>query len=95
MIRIRQQFGPNVVAFYYFNRKITLAYGLDERLNVCSQSAVINQLQGQKTRMRTSFDTELELPKLQAWFAENPHPSRQQVSVPVDCRAHAVHYAIL
>lgn len=30
--------------------------------------------------MRTSFDTELELPKLQAWFAENPHPSRQQVS---------------
>jgi len=29
--------------------------------------------------MRTSFDTELELPKLQAWFAENPHPSRQQV----------------
>lgn len=30
--------------------------------------------------MRTSFDTELELPKLQTWFAENPHPSRQQVS---------------
>lgn len=43
------------------------------------QSVSQNQFQGQKTRMRTSFDTELELPKLQAWFAENPHPSRQQV----------------
>lgn len=32
--------------------------------------------------MRTSFDTELELPKLQTWFAENPHPSRQQVRLP-------------
>lgn len=43
------------------------------------QSVSQNQFQGQKTRMRTSFDTELELPKLQAWFAENPHPSRQQI----------------
>lgn len=33
----------------------------------------------QKTRMRTSFDPELELPKLQKWFQENQHPSRQQV----------------
>ncbi|KDR21872.1 DNA-binding protein SATB2, partial [Zootermopsis nevadensis] len=33
----------------------------------------------QKTRMRTSFDPELELPKLQRWFAENQHPSRQQI----------------
>ncbi|KAJ1528036.1 hypothetical protein ONE63_007957 [Megalurothrips usitatus] len=32
-----------------------------------------------KTRMRTSFDPELELPKLQRWFAENQHPSRQQI----------------
>jgi len=34
----------------------------------------------QKTRMRTSFDPEMELPRLQQWFAENPHPSRHQVS---------------
>lgn len=33
----------------------------------------------QKTRMRTSFDPEMELPKLQRWFQENPHPSRQQI----------------
>nr|XP_016930536.1 uncharacterized protein LOC108010204 [Drosophila suzukii] len=33
----------------------------------------------QKTRMRTSFDPEMELPKLQKWFADNPHPSRQQI----------------
>lgn len=29
--------------------------------------------------MRTSFDPELELPKLHKWFAENQHPTRQQV----------------
>ena len=29
--------------------------------------------------MRTSFDPEMELPKLQRWFQENPHPSRQQI----------------
>lgn len=28
------------------------------------------------SRVRTSFDAELELPKLHKWFAENPHPSR-------------------
>lgn len=33
----------------------------------------------QKTRMRTSFDPEMELPKLQKWFQDNPHPSRQQI----------------
>ncbi|XP_037886752.1 uncharacterized protein LOC119635817 [Glossina fuscipes] len=33
----------------------------------------------QKTRMRTSFDPEMELPRLQKWFQENPHPSRQQI----------------
>ncbi|XP_015609209.1 uncharacterized protein LOC107274506 [Cephus cinctus] len=32
-----------------------------------------------KTRMRTSFDPELELPRLQRWFSENQHPSRQQI----------------
>ncbi|XP_035719582.1 uncharacterized protein LOC118440528 isoform X2 [Vespa mandarinia] len=32
-----------------------------------------------KTRMRTSFDPELELPRLQRWFGENQHPTRQQI----------------
>ncbi|XP_046869181.1 uncharacterized protein LOC124461765 [Drosophila willistoni] len=37
------------------------------------------QYANQKTRMRTSFDPEMELPKLQKWFQENPHSSRQQI----------------
>ncbi|XP_024084783.1 uncharacterized protein LOC106665101 isoform X2 [Cimex lectularius] len=40
---------------------------------------VQNQYPTPKTRMRTSFDPELELPKLQRWFMENQHPSRQQI----------------
>ncbi|XP_021000719.1 homeobox protein dve-1 isoform X2 [Parasteatoda tepidariorum] len=36
------------------------------------------QSQG-RTRIRTSFDPELELPKLHRWFAENQHPSRLQI----------------
>lgn len=40
---------------------------------------VQNQHPTPKTRMRTSFDPELELPKLQQWFMENQHPSRQQI----------------
>ncbi|KAJ6642292.1 Homeobox protein dve-1 [Pseudolycoriella hygida] len=40
---------------------------------------VHSQYTSQKTRMRTSFDPEMELPKLQRWFHENPHPSRQQI----------------
>ena len=32
-----------------------------------------------RTRIRTSFDPEHELPKLHRWFAENQHPSRQQI----------------
>ncbi|XP_049771066.1 zinc finger homeobox protein 4, partial [Schistocerca cancellata] len=40
---------------------------------------VQSQYPTQKTRMRTSFDPELELPRLQRWFAENQHPSRQQI----------------
>lgn len=40
---------------------------------------VHSQYPSQKTRMRTSFDPEMELPKLQRWFHENPHPSRQQI----------------
>lgn len=40
---------------------------------------VHSQYPSQKTRMRTSFDPEMELPKLQHWFHENPHPTRQQI----------------
>lgn len=32
-----------------------------------------------RTRLRTSFDTELELPLLNKWFCENPHPNRYQI----------------
>ena len=32
-----------------------------------------------RTRIRTSFDPEHELPKLHRWFGENQHPSRQQI----------------
>lgn len=32
-----------------------------------------------KTRMRTSFDPEHEIPRLQKWFQENQHPSREQM----------------
>ncbi|KAK8746160.1 hypothetical protein OTU49_017274, partial [Cherax quadricarinatus] len=40
---------------------------------------VSSQYGPQKTRMRTSFDPELELPRLQRWFAENQHPTRLQI----------------
>lgn len=33
------------------------------------------------SRVRTSFDSELELPKLHQWFAENPHPSRLTIQM--------------
>ena len=32
-----------------------------------------------KTRMRTSFDPEHEIPRLQRWFASSQHPSRDQM----------------
>lgn len=44
-----------------------------------AMQSVHSQYPNQKTRMRTSFDPEMELPKLQRWFQENPHPSRQQI----------------
>uniref|UniRef100_A0A8D8Z2X4 DNA-binding protein SATB1 n=2 Tax=Cacopsylla melanoneura TaxID=428564 RepID=A0A8D8Z2X4_9HEMI len=50
----------------------------DERVHPAIQT-VQSQYPTQKTRMRTSFDPELELPKLQRWFMENPHPSRDQI----------------
>ena len=34
-----------------------------------------------KPRMRICFDPETEIPKLQKWFAENNHPTRQQVYI--------------
>ncbi|XP_054268254.1 homeobox protein dve-1-like [Macrosteles quadrilineatus] len=52
--------------------------GVEERVHPALQT-VQNQYPTQKTRMRTSFDPELELPKLQRWFLENQHPSRQQI----------------
>ncbi|TRY72691.1 hypothetical protein TCAL_05396, partial [Tigriopus californicus] len=33
----------------------------------------------QKPRMRVCFDPETEIPRLQKWFTDNNHPSRQQV----------------
>ncbi|XP_062617371.1 uncharacterized protein LOC134279048 [Saccostrea cucullata] len=32
-----------------------------------------------KTRMRTSFDPEHEIPRLQKWFSENQHPPREMM----------------
>lgn len=31
------------------------------------------------TRIRTSFDPDLEIPRLQQWFQQNQHPSREQM----------------
>ena len=41
--------------------------------------AAVDQFQVAKPRMRICFDPETEIPKLQKWFAENNHPTRQQV----------------
>ena len=38
-----------------------------------------DQLQVTRPRMRICFDPETEIPRLQKWFAENNHPTRQQV----------------
>ncbi|XP_063394969.1 homeobox protein dve-1 [Cydia fagiglandana] len=58
------------------NRSPTLA--MPDHLHPALQT-VQSQYPTQKTRMRTSFDPELELPKLQRWFSENQHPTRQQI----------------
>lgn len=42
---------------------------------------ITQQSQFVRTRIRTSFDPELELPKLHKWFAENQHPSRGQIQL--------------
>ncbi|KAL1476498.1 hypothetical protein MTO96_018486 [Rhipicephalus appendiculatus] len=46
---------------------------------VCLQQSLTSgggSCSSSRTRIRTSFDPELELPKLHRWFAENQHPSR-------------------
>lgn len=58
---------------------VALSHKLMQDVHPALQT-VQSQYPTPKTRMRTSFDPELELPKLQRWFAENQHPSRQQVS---------------
>jgi len=34
-----------------------------------------------RPRMRICFDPETEIPRLQKWFSESNHPTRQQVNV--------------
>ena len=45
-----------------------------------------DHLQVTRPRMRICFDPETEIPRLQKWFSDNNHPTRQQV-VKNDCRA--------
>ncbi|RWS15963.1 hypothetical protein B4U79_04491 [Dinothrombium tinctorium] len=51
----------------------------DQHNALNSTSPQQEQQQFVRTRIRTSFDPELELPKLHKWFAENQHPSRAQI----------------
>lgn len=44
-----------------------------------ANAVTADQFQVTKPRMRICFDPETEIPKLQKWFAENNHPTRQQV----------------
>ncbi|KAJ4450392.1 hypothetical protein ANN_01816 [Periplaneta americana] len=60
------------------NKLLDRSPSLPESVHPALQT-VQSQYPTQKTRMRTSFDPELELPKLQRWFSENQHPSRQQI----------------
>ncbi|XP_038117876.1 uncharacterized protein LOC6037143 isoform X3 [Culex quinquefasciatus] len=77
---------PNDLDFSSFNMHESRESLLESRPNPHHNLVVHPALQtvhsqypNQKTRMRTSFDPEMELPKLQRWFQENPHPSRQQI----------------
>ena len=56
--------GTNAIPFSNFN---TLGLTADH-------------LQVTRPRMRICFDPETEIPRLQKWFAENNHPTRQQVN---------------
>lgn len=78
---------PSELDFSNFNMHDARAESLIDRAANPHHNLVVHpalqtvhsQYPNQKTRMRTSFDPELELPKLQRWFQENPHPSRQQI----------------
>ena len=70
---------PTTVPTQRISSPIRKESDMQQQTQQTQQSMLQNQLT-QKTRMRTSFDPELELPKLQKWFLENQHPSRQQVS---------------
>ncbi|KAF7263024.1 hypothetical protein GWI33_003715, partial [Rhynchophorus ferrugineus] len=76
----RSQFIPSYTNQYAMSTQPTppLERSMPESNHPAIQT-VHNQFPTQKTRMRTSFDPELELPKLQRWFTENQHPSRQQI----------------
>ncbi|XP_060537093.1 homeobox protein dve-1 [Cylas formicarius] len=76
----RSQFIPSYTNQYSVPPQPTppLERPLTETTHPAMQN-VHSQFPTQKTRMRTSFDPELELPKLQRWFTENQHPSRQQI----------------
>ncbi len=39
----------------------------------------LNNAHFSRTRIRTSFDPDLEIPRLQGWFEQNQHPSRDQM----------------
>ncbi|XP_021698240.1 uncharacterized protein LOC5575821 isoform X2 [Aedes aegypti] len=78
---------PNELDFSNFNMHDSRPDSLIDRATNPHHNLVVHpalqtvhsQYPNQKTRMRTSFDPEMELPKLQRWFQENPHPSRQQI----------------
>ena len=39
----------------------------------------LNATHFSRTRIRTSFDPDLEIPRLQRWFEQNQHPTRDQM----------------
>ena len=47
--------------------------------NFASLGLNADHLQVTRPRMRICFDPETEIPRLQKWFSENNHPTRQQV----------------
>ncbi|CAG9770268.1 unnamed protein product [Ceutorhynchus assimilis] len=75
----RSQFIPSYPSHYSVSSQPTPPIDRPIPDSHPAMQTVHNQFPTQKTRMRTSFDPELELPKLQRWFNENQHPSRQQI----------------
>lgn len=65
------------IAFFAINYKKTSFFTISKRITIIiDQRTVKMKIHTSTSRVRTSFDPELELPKLHQWFAENPHPSR-------------------